>query len=148
MSRLSLPAHVLTETFQHFRTCGQGRRECQVLWKGPWSQPGSITAAVHSAHRAHAGGFQVEDAWLNAFWVALAREREGVRIQIHTHPHEAFHSPTDDAYPIVHTVGFLSLVIPDFGMGSVSLDNAYLCEMTESGRWRTVDIANRIALVP
>ena len=81
-------------------------------------------------------------------WVALAERHEGVRMQVHTHPQEAFHSPTDDAYPIVQTPGFLSLVIPDFGMGPVSFDDAYLCEITEEGGWRTVNIADRVALVP
>ena len=148
MSRLLLPAGLLAETFAYFRQCGQGRRECQVLWTGPWSQPNAITASVHSAHRAHAGGFQVADAWLNAFWVALAERHEGVRVQVHTHPYDAFHSATDDAYPIVQSPGFLSLVIPEFGMGPASFDDAYLCEITENGSWRAVNIADRIAVVP
>lgn len=148
MNRLLLPARLLTETFAHFRACGQGRRECQVLWTGPWAQPDTITMAVHSAHRAHAGGFQVEEAWLNGFWVDLAARGDGVRVQVHTHPCDAFHSPTDDAYPTVQTPGFLSLVIPSFGMGPVSSEDAYLCEITESGGWRAVDIAARIAVTP
>jgi hypothetical protein len=147
VSRLLLPAKLLTETFEHFRTCGRGRRECQVLWTGPWGQPDTITAAVHSAHRAGAGGFRVEDTWLNTFWVGLAERRDGVRVQVHTHPRKVFHSRTDDAYPIVQTPGFLSLVIPDFGMGRASFDNAYLCEITESGGWRTADVTDRIAVV-
>jgi hypothetical protein len=148
MSRLLLPARLLAETFDRFRTCGRGRRECQVLWTGPWAAPDTITMAVHSGHRAHAGGFHVDDAWLNTFWVGLAERQDGVRVQVHTHPREAFHSRTDDAFPIAQTPGFLSLVIPDFGLGPVSFDNAYLFEITEAGHWRTVDIAARIAVTP
>jgi hypothetical protein len=148
MSRLLLPASLLAQTFAHFRDCGQGRHECQVLWTGPWSQTGRITGAVHSGHRAHAGGFQVKDAWLNKFWIALAERGDGVRVQVHTHPRAAFHSPTDDAYPIVQAPGFLSLVIPRFGMGAVSFDDAYLCEITEAGTWREVNIAECLAVVP
>jgi hypothetical protein len=148
MRRLLLPARLLAETFDHFRTCGRGRRECQVLWTGPWAAPDTITAAVHSGHRAHAGGFHVDDAWLNSFWIGLAERRDGVRVQVHTHPHEAFHSPTDDAFPIVQSPGFLSLVIPDFGMGAASFGNAYLCEITETGAWQRVDIATHIAVMP
>lgn len=148
MNCLRLRARLLAETFEHFRTCGQGRRECQVLWTGPWAQPDTITMAVHSAHRAHAGGFQVEDVWLNEFWVNLAARGHGVRVQVHTHPFEAFHSQTDDAYPIVQMPGFLSLVIPKFGLGSMSFDDAYLCEITATGGWRPVDIAARIAVTP
>ena len=49
--------------------------------------------------------------------------------QVHTHPGAAFHSPTDDAWPIVHLEGFLSLVLPDFGLGPVGLARSYLAEM-------------------
>ena len=34
--------------------------------------------------------------------------------QVHTHPTEAYHSDTDDHYPLVTLKGALSIVIPDF----------------------------------
>jgi hypothetical protein len=30
----------------------------------------------------------------------------------------------------------------------VSFDNAFLCEIADSGAWRTVNIADRIAVAP
>jgi hypothetical protein len=59
-------------------------------------------------------------------------------VQVHTHQKRAFHSPSDDAFPIIHTPGFLSLVIPNFAMGSVGFDDAYLTEITTGGSWREV----------
>jgi hypothetical protein len=103
---------------------------------------------VHSRHRGHAGGFQVDDVWLNAFWLDLARTRHGVRVQVHTHPFEAFHSRTDDAFPIVHTRGFLSLVIPDFGCGAPSLDGSFLVEISATGTWTVVEPESRLTIVP
>jgi hypothetical protein len=47
---------------------------------------------------------------LNQFWLDLVNRSVGIRVQVHTHPFEAFHSATDDGYPIVHSPGFLSLV--------------------------------------
>jgi hypothetical protein len=148
VSHLIVPARLLVETFRQFRSCGGGRRECQVLWTSPWASPGTISRIVHSAHRAHAGGFSVVDAWLNDFWTSLAKRGEGVRLQAHTHPLEAFHSATDDDFPIIQTAGFLSLVVPNFGMGRASLDDCYLCEMTASGGWRPVAIDDRITVDP
>src|SRR4051812_32975161 len=115
--RLRLPSTLLARTFSHFRECGAGQRECQALWVSPWSAPETITQVVHGQHRAHVGGFEVKDAWLHQFWIELARTNCGIRVQVHTHPEEAFHSATDDAYPIVHSTGFLSLVIPNFAQG-------------------------------
>lgn len=37
--------------------------------------------------------------------------------QVHSHPTEAYHSETDDAYPLMTLIGGLSGVVPDFGDG-------------------------------
>lgn len=42
---------------------------------------------------------------------------EIVGAQVHTHPTDAFHSDTDDHYPLVTLRGSLSVVIPDFARG-------------------------------
>jgi hypothetical protein len=130
----------------HFRDCGRGRRECQVLWLSPWDKPQTITTVVHPEHEAHAGGFVLDDRWLNDFWLALSEKGLGIRVQVHTHPQQAFHSQTDDAFPIVHTNGFLSLVIPNFGLGPVGFDEAYLAEISEDGRWHQAKISERLVL--
>src|SRR6266571_9467832 len=109
-----VPQRVLDRTFDFFRQCGGGYRECQVLWTSSWSSPESIVEAVHPAHRVHVGGFVLEDSWITSVWLKLAANRAGIRVQVHTQPGAAFHSPTDDKYPIIHTPGFLSLVIPRF----------------------------------
>jgi hypothetical protein len=68
-------------------------------------------------------------------------------MQAHTHPAAAYHSSRDDALAIVHTPGFLSLVIPDFARGEIGLDRAFLAERGHDGRWRQVSIAERLAVV-
>jgi hypothetical protein len=142
-----VPRALLTDTFTHFRQCSAGRRECQVLWLSAWSQQGTISHVVHPRHRSHAGGFEVGGTWLNNFWAQLADRNLGVRVQVHTHPEDAFHSPTDDDWPIVHTPGFLSLVIPNFGLGPVGLDRAFLAEFDQSGCFRAVSIGTRLAII-
>lgn len=115
-----------------------------MLWTSSWSAPDEIVECVHPQHAAHAGGFSVNDSWLTAFWLELGRRSIGVRVQVHTHPGLAFHSATDDAFPIVHSVGFLSLVIPNFARGEIGFERAYLCEITETGSWREVSINSRL----
>ena len=36
--------------------------------------------------------------------------------QLHSHPTNAYHSSTDDTYPIVTRAGRISLVVPDFAL--------------------------------
>ena len=146
--RYRVPAALLMETFHHFRRCGGARRECQVLWTSEWAQPANISAVVHPRHRAHAGGFELASDWINSFWLELARTGRGIRVQVHTHPGDAFHSGIDDAYPIIHSTGFLSLVIPDFAIGRIGFDRAYLTEIAEDGSWRQVSVESRLEIIP
>jgi hypothetical protein len=137
---LRISQQLLAETFHRLRECGREGRECQVLWTVSWSKPDVIERVVHPPHASDSYGFQLEGEWLNDFWLALAKSKEGVRVQIHTHPELAFHSLTDDTWPIVHTPGFLSLVIPWFATGTVGFDGAYLCGIDLDGHWQQLEI--------
>jgi hypothetical protein len=135
LPRVCLSSELFAELFATLRTCGDGRRECQVLLLSSWKAPDAIVRTIHPVHRAHGGGFEVDHAWLTQFWNELDSRGEGVRVQVHTHPGEAFHSPTDDAWPMIHTPGFLSLVIPRFATGAISLRGSYLTEIRHGGGW-------------
>jgi hypothetical protein len=146
VSRYRLTADTLEQSFAHFRNCGRGRRECQVLWTSAWSSPDLISAVVHPRHNAHGGGFVLDDAWLHQFWLDLGKTAFGIRVQVHTHPGRAFHSQTDDTFPIIHKPDFLSLVIPNFGLGPIGFEKAYLTEIQPDGRWQQVAIADRLVV--
>lgn len=146
MTVFRVPRRILEGTFEHFRHCGRGRRECQALWTSAWHSVDSIDRVVHPEHASHGGGFELDDHWLNSFWLELANSNAGIRVQIHTHPRQAFHSSIDDDYPIIHKPGFLSLVIPNFALGPVGFADAYLTEIQEDGRWKQVAIASRLVL--
>jgi hypothetical protein len=102
---------------------------------------------VHPRHTASAVGFRVDNDWLNAFWMRLADEDLGVRFQIHTHPGAAYHSATDDAFPLIRAAGFLSLVIPRFAEGTIGFDGAYLTEVQPDGSWLEKAINDALEIV-
>ena len=145
--RYKVGAGLLAETFALFRQCGGGRRECQVLWTSAWDDLTNISHVVHPNHLSHSGGFELASDWINRFWLELAHGHRGIRVQVHTHPGEAFHSRIDDDYPIIHTVGFLSLVIPDFGLGPVGLNRAHLAEIGTNGEWQEVKPDARLEII-
>ena len=137
----------MARSFARFRECGNGRRECQVLWTSSWHSPDEIRDVVHPEHHAHGGGFTLDSHWLHNFWLKQAETNSGIRVQVHTHPRRAFHSRTDDRFPIIHTPGFLSLVIPNFGLGEPSFEGAYLTEIQPNGTWKEVPIASRLTVI-
>lgn len=138
MTPLRIPQSVLGDTFAQLRSCGQGRRECVAYLLGPAASPDVVDEVVHPEHTSSGGGYQVDDRWLTHFWFELARRGKSVRVQVHTHPGRVGHSSTDDEWALVHTPGFLSLVIPYFASGPVGLGQVHLAERTTDGSWRGV----------
>jgi Prokaryotic homologs of the JAB domain len=136
---IALAPEVLELSFQHLRRCGAGQRECVVFWAGPLSEPGRVDQVLHPRHTASVGGYEVDPTWISELWLDLARERQTVRVQVHTHPGATFHSSTDDDFALVHTPGYMSLVIPDFAGGAVGLKGSYLTARAADGNWNELD---------
>ncbi len=58
--------------------------------------------------------------------------------QVHTHPTSAYHSATDDHYPLVTLLGALSVVIPDFGENApADLDHWAFYRLVGYGKWES-----------
>lgn len=141
-----LPRRMIDQTFSIFRSCGAGERECKLYWASSWSEPLRLTEVIHPKHRSSRYGVQLDSDWINNLWLDLANRGLGVRVQVHTHPGEAFHSQTDDAFPLIHEAGFLSLVIPDFAKGPIGFSRAYLTEIQSDGSWREVAVGERVSI--
>lgn len=136
---IALAPEVLEHSFQHLRRCGAAQHECVVFWAGPLSEPGRIDEVLHPRHTASAIGYEVDPAWVSELWLDLAQRGQTVRAQVHTHPGTTFHSSTDDDFALVHTPGYMSLVIPDFARGPVGLEGSYLTARKADGSWRELD---------
>jgi len=132
---LTLPKAVLTATFEQFRSCGDGQRECVAYWCADTATPDVLARVVHPDHTATDGGYAVDDAWVMQFFVSLNQRQETARVQIHTHPRRADHSRIDDAYVLVPAAGFLSLVVPNFALGPAGFGATHLVEMCADGDW-------------
>lgn len=145
---MRLKQEVLERAFEHLRRCGAGRAECVVYLTGPADAPHVVNDVVHPKHTAGAAGYDLASDVIAELWRELVASRRSVRVQVHTHPGSAYHSPRDDAYALVHTPGFLSLVIPDFARGNVGLAGAFLAERTDAGHWVSVLPRQRLELMP
>jgi hypothetical protein len=55
--------------------------------------------------------------------------------QLHSHPTDAYHSETDDTYPIATTAGAFSLVIPDFAVRPFSLEECAVYRLVPRDGW-------------
>jgi hypothetical protein len=146
VSALRLPQAVLDSTFRQLRDCGAGRTECVVYWCASLDQPGLLARVMHPVHHAGPRGYEVDSAWVTPFFLELRRTRETVKVQVHTHPREAGHSLIDDQFSLVPATGFLSQVIPGFGVGPAALTRSALARMEPDGTWAAVDPEEEFSL--
>lgn len=129
--RFTVSRQIVAETDRALRTAGDDGYECFGLWTGGFVN--STFAVEHlyvpsqEAYRGEDGVcVQVGADELHALNRWLYDEHQTLAIQIHTHPHEAYHSETDDTYPIVTTLGGVSIVVADFARpGLLASSTAY-----------------------
>jgi|SRR2546425_7233897 len=132
---LHVPAHVLAETIRMMANCGEGKSECVTYWTGPVGDKQKVDGWDHPTHRRSPFDYQIDDAWLTQYWFRLARQERAIKAQLHTHPGCAFHSATDDQWPVVSQPGFVSIVFPRFALDPIKLEETWAGILQADGRW-------------
>lgn len=119
VERFFVPRHIVAETEVTLQSAGNEGYEAFVLWTG--RQEGAsfqiINARVprQTSYRLVSGVcVRVDGEELHKLNIWLFEAAQTLAVQVHAHPTDAYHSDTDDAYPIVATLGGLSIVVPDF----------------------------------
>src|SRR5436305_15154353 len=115
VERFRVPRHIVQETEKALRLAGQQGFELFMLWSG--IVRGDVFD-VQTCHRPRqttyklASGLcvRVEGDELHRLNRWLFDHGEILGVQVHSHPTNAFHSSTDDAFPIVTVLGGLSIV--------------------------------------
>lgn len=114
-----VPSSVIAKTERSLRRAGREGYELFVLWSGVPDGTSFLVRTAHvprqTSYRSRSGLLvRVDGEALHALNVWLFEHEETLAAQVHAHPSDAYHSDTDDSYPIVTKVGGLSLVVPDF----------------------------------
>jgi len=145
VSRYLIPFEVLSTTQSYLRKLGLKYLEGIAYWTGVFKESEAIVRGViFPADYADVsiGNYAFSSVNLEtAFKVGneIHKRKEYLFLQLHTHPFEAFHSYTDNNYPISHRVGFISIVIPHFArfpMEDKSMWKVY--EYKGKGKWRSL----------
>ena len=135
-----VPADICEASDQELRDAGSHGDERFILWSGVVRDERFLVRTMHSpkqtAYRLPSGlCVRVEADELHRLNVWLYESAERLGVQVHSHPTEAFHSDTDDAYPMVTTLGGLSLVVPDFARCGVRGRGTALYRLSNTG-WK------------
>lgn len=109
-----------------------------MLWSG--HQDGE-TFTVKSGHVPRQMAFKtdeglsvrVDGAELHELNSWLFEAKETLAVQIHCHPSEAYHSDTDNRFPIVTILGGASVVIPEFCRHGFFAPGTEIYRLSEDG---------------
>ena len=118
--RVRVPASTLHETEDAIRSAGYDGFELFVLWSGTRDGATFTVATVHvpeqTSYKLYTGlCVRVDGSELHRLNVWLYEAQQVIGVQVHGHPGDAYHSDTDDTYPIATLDGSLSIVLPFFG---------------------------------
>ncbi len=134
-----LPRAVLEQTVDELRTFGRRGNEGFALWLGTITADRArieqcLVPQQNSIQSEDGVGYFIESQTLFAINRYLSERQLRLIAQVHSHPTEAYHSSTDDAYAVVTAEGGFSLVVPDFARGPASLATWAVYRLRQ-GRW-------------
>lgn len=124
VTRFLVPASVVADTEAALREAGRDGYERFVLWSGVLDRTHFVVRTTHvppqRALRLPDGlCVTIDGDALHALNVWLFGHNEVLAVQVHSHPTDAYHSETDDTFPVVTELGGLSIVVPDFCANSM-----------------------------
>jgi hypothetical protein len=139
---MRVPNHVLEPTLEFLADAGKAGYEGFVVWGGKIIDDETLafTSCYVPKQTAHktASGLLVTVDGESLFQMNRSFYQEGeiAAGQVHTHPTDAYHSETDDHFPLVTLRGALSLVIPDFAKKARrSIDRWAWYRLVDHGVW-------------
>jgi hypothetical protein len=143
ISRYLIPLEIISTTQSYLKKLGSENLEGIAYWTGIFKGSEAIVRnVIFPADYANnsAGSFAFSSVDLEtAFKVGneIHKRKEYLLLQLHTHPYEAFHSFTDNNYPISHRVGFISIVIPHFARFPMEDRSTWkVYKYKGKGKWR------------
>jgi hypothetical protein len=115
-----IPATLIEQTVSFLQQVGAEGFEGFILWSGNISGEetfyfrSSIIPEQHAMLTETGLLVTVEGRTLFEVNRAIHSRNEILAAQVHSHPTDAYHSETDDTYPLVTLLGALSVVVPHF----------------------------------
>jgi hypothetical protein len=151
--QIRVPIGVVHEVHAHLRHVGRLGLEGVAFWAG--RQEGVIfevtdpVIPTQRTGRTADGGLAVivDGEALFRMNVWLHRHQLTLIAQVHSHPGDAYHSDTDDAYAIQTRVGGLSIVVPDFAHAPFSLQTVAVHRLTPGGVWQLLSPTDVLTLI-
>jgi hypothetical protein len=150
-----VPLELVDQTLEPLQEAGGHGYEAFVLWGGTLADDGtrldfaSAFFPAQTTSRGEEGLLVVVDG--DALFRANRAFYERGHIlagQVHSHPTDAYHSSTDDDFPLMTLIGGLSAVVPAFGAaGRDGLAEWAWYRLVDIGEWVPVSSETHLRFV-
>jgi len=142
ITKYFIPKDILEQTSEHLRKYGKKRSEALLFWAG-WSDEkcnAHVTTCEIPKNINWKEGVRVELDGMLDLIDELIKEDLILLAQIHSHPGDFGHSYGDERMAASYRRGYVSIVVPNFGLISLTdLSECYVYEYEENWRWRLLD---------
>lgn len=133
-----VPTTLLGISERALKEAGESGYELFVLWTGrltddTFEVEHAYVPTQQSYRREKRVHVRVEGDELYKLNRWLYEERQVLGVQVHTHPSDAYHSDTDNTYPIATTLGSLSIVVPNFARDGLLCPGMKVYRLAEVG---------------
>lgn len=140
VSTFRVPARIVKDTETALRKAGRDGCELFVLWSGRASDSVFEVLTPHvpeqTSYRTRTGlSVRVEGSELHRLNAWLFEAEETIAVQVHAHPDYAYHSEVDNTYPIMSTLGGLSIVASEFCSHGLMTDATATYRLDRNG-WK------------
>jgi hypothetical protein len=142
IKRMIVPRKILTQTREWLFEVGKTENEAFVLWAGVFLslEVFEVTTALfpeQQAFRTPSGiGVYISGSELYRISRWIYENKVMLISQVHSHPTVAYHSDTDDDFPMVTAAGQFSIVVPYFAKDQLTnLDRCAIYRLNELGEW-------------
>lgn len=140
LEQVIVPMSLAEAANQHLRDVGREGYEGFALWAG--RRKGNVFQVVETVIPTQQGlrslngvCVTVDGDELFRLNVHLFENGLSLVAQLHSHPGAAFHSETDDSFPIATTAGAFSLVVPNFAVHPFALERCATYRLIPGRGW-------------
>jgi proteasome lid subunit RPN8/RPN11 len=138
--RIIIPPKCIQKAYELLRYAGENRVEGVALFAGfEKNNEFYVSQTIipkQTSYRLELGLlYAVDGDELHRINVWLYENNLSIIAQIHSHPNEAYHSETDDSYPIVATKGGISIVVPRFAIDPIDIKNWAVYRLSSENCW-------------
>jgi hypothetical protein len=144
VTQFEVPQLIVERTEHALRDAGDDGYEMFVVWTGHRNGEVFRVADGHipkqiSSRTKNGLTVRIEGEALHHLNVWLYEHQQELAAQVHAHPTDAFHSETDDTFPVVTTLGGLSIVAADFCRDGLLAPSGAAFRLDQTG-WNEVPL--------